>query len=112
MKRLSTVIAFSFLFFTYSEVCATIRTRLPASGQIRTLGQSDPIDSTCPIQEEASDASQAQNRAKNNFCRANVPVEVNISTLRQLEAATQFALTEAHIPFGSPTSSKNPRDTL
>ena len=113
MKRLSIILTFSFLFFTFSTVFAQeFEPGCQLSGPLRTLGQVHPIDHTCPIEGEGSAASRAQNQAKNNFCRANVPVEVNISTLRQLGIATESALTQAHIPFGSPTSIPPNRNRL
>lgn len=106
MKRFPIVVAFSLLFLVTGEVSA--QQFVPGcpqlNGQIRTLQQSQPIDSTCPRQGEGQAPSLAQNFAKNNFCASNQPVEVNITTLRKLEARTQAALTQAHIPFGNPTN--------
>lgn len=70
-------------------------------GQLRTLRHHQTIDSQCPRQGEGSSDSNAQNRAKNNFCAGNQPVEVSIALLRQLEGVTEAKLTAAHIPFGS-----------
>ena len=81
-------------------------------GQLRTLAHKQPIDNQCPIDGTGSPASKAQNRAKNNFCPTGQPVEVNISLPRSLEAATESALTTAHIPFGSPTGIPPNRDRL
>jgi hypothetical protein len=108
MNRSLLVLAFCFLRFTSTDVFA--QQFIPdcplnqLGGQIRNLRQPHPVDGTCRIDGEGSPGSQAQNHAKNNFCAANAPVEVNVSTLRQLETATEFVLTQAHIPFGSPTS--------
>jgi len=116
MKPLPSLLGLSFLLFISADVFA--QPFVPGcqptqiGGQIRNLRESRQIDNTCPIQGQGSAASQAQNQAKNNFCQSNVPVEVNGSTLRRLDAATQFALTQAHIPFGSPTSIPPNRNRL
>ncbi len=73
-------------------------------GQIKTLAENRPIDNTCPGTGAGSSNSQAQNKAKNNFCASNNPVEITITKLRALDAKTQTALTAAHIPFGHPTT--------
>lgn len=116
MKPLPIVVVFSFLFLisadVYAQPFAPGCQPTQLGGQIRTLRESHPIDSNCPIQGGGSAASQAQNQAKNNFCQSNVPVEVNISTLRQLDAATQSALTQANIPFGTPTNIPPNRNRL
>ena len=73
-------------------------------GQIKTLAENRPIDSTCPRTGTGSSNSQAQNKAKNNFCASNNPVEITIAKLRTLDSRTQAALKAAHIPFGHPTT--------
>jgi hypothetical protein len=73
-------------------------------GQLKTLAENRPIDSSCPRSGAGSPKSQAQNNAKNNFCASNNPVEITIAKLRTLDSKTQAALKAAHIPFGHPTS--------
>jgi hypothetical protein len=71
-------------------------------GQLKTLSQAHPLDNTSPNEGLGVAPSEAQNRAKNNFCAANTPVEVNISNLRSLESRTEAALTAAGIPLLHP----------
>ncbi len=73
-------------------------------GQLKTLEQNRPLDSTCPRTGAGSPKSKAQNKAKNNFCASNDPVEITIAKLRTLDSRTQTALRAAHIPFGHPTT--------
>lgn len=81
-------------------------------GHLKTLSVARPIDSTCPRRGAGSSNSQAQNRAKNNFCASNIPVEITIPKLRKLDSETQEALTDAGIPFGHPTTIPPNRDRL
>jgi len=73
-------------------------------GQIKTLAEKRAIDTTCPMTGVGSSNSQAQNKAKNNFCASNDPIEITIAKLRTLDNITQAALKAAHIPFGHPTT--------
>jgi hypothetical protein len=84
----------------------------PLKLQLATLAQPRPIDNSCSNVGQGGSDSQAQNVAKNNFCAGGSPVEVNVSTLRSLEARTEAALTQAGIPFGSPTSIPHDRNRL
>lgn len=112
MKRILHIALFSLGCLFASASAQEFVPGCQLSGQIRDLAQSLPIDNSCPRQGEGSTASNAQNFAKNNFCASNVPVEVNITLLRQLDRKTQQALKQAHIPFGSPTHIPADRDRL
>lgn len=92
------------LLFSVQVAAQAFNPGCQLKGQIKTLAENRPIDNTCPRAGAGSDSSQAQNKAKNNFCASNSPVEITIAKLRTLDSKTQAALTAAHIPFGHPTS--------
>lgn len=104
-----------FLLFLFVPVSVTSETFQPGcnlKGQIRILKKSRGIDSTCSKQGKGQDPSQLQNLAKNNFCAKSPAVEVTVAKLRTLDSKTQTALTDAGIPFGTPTSIPNDRTLL
>jgi hypothetical protein len=82
-------------------------------GQLKTLAHKQSVvDDHCSIQGEGGSDSNAQNRAKNNFCPTNQLVEVSIPLLRNLEAVTEGTLKQANIPFGTPFSIPPDRNRL
>jgi len=112
MKRFLAAVLFTFL----CSLSATAQFQAgcnPLKGQLANphLARMGAFTS-CPNQGDGGAPSQAQNIAKNNFCAANSPVEVNISLLRSLEAVTEARLNQAHIPFGSPTNIPPDRNRL
>ena len=80
--------------------------------QLKTLKQKQDIDSQCGIAGDGSASSKAQNRSKNNFCATGSPTFVTVTDLKNLYTATAARLTQAGIPFGSPSSIPPNRDAL
>jgi hypothetical protein len=80
--------------------------------QLKTLKEKQKIDSACAIAGDGSNASKEQNKAKNNFCAPGPATQVTVTDLKNLYAMTDKRLTDADIPFGSPSSIPPNRDAL
>lgn len=93
------------------------RAKLPVAAMIApactlpfaSLEQNHPIDDSCgPDGSASADTPQSQqNDAKNNFCAAGPPVNVNFDVLRQLQEAAANNVT-----FGSDRSLPDDRSQL
>jgi hypothetical protein len=80
--------------------------------QLKTLKQSQPIDASCDLDGDGSDASRLQNKAKNNFCAPGASIRVTNNTFFRLEQRIETRLTQMNIKWGTPQQIPASRDML